>query len=212
MLKLQKVAMLLAFILISSYAANAINPFRIGVIGGMNINKEYRIFDDSEKTLGFHVGGVFEYNFKSHIFISASTLLIRKGGKYDYSTTFEEQLYYQIYKKENYYLEIPIHFGYKLLINNNLSLFGSIGPYLGVGLFGKYKAIKGDFENRNDNIYSDKDHKRFDMGIGAKFTIEMFKHYQISVAYNYGLLKTVKDISDKNRNIMISAAYLFQLK
>ena len=39
-----------------------------------------------------------------------------------------------------YYLEIPIHMGYKYAINDNFAIFGNFGPYFAVGLFGKMKA------------------------------------------------------------------------
>lgn len=185
------------------------NPFKIGVVGGVNINKEYRVFDNSDKTIGFHIGGIYEYHFKNNTFLSGSTLFIKKGGEYDYSASYEDEVYYQKFKKENYYLEIPIHFGYRYSFNQNVSLSGSFGPYLGIGLFGKYKAIKGEFKNDDNKIYSDSNSNRFDMGLGGKLSLNIFKHYHIGVGYNYGLTKTNDDLSDKNRNIMISVGYMF---
>ena len=55
------------------------NPFKIGVVGGVNINKEYRVFDNSDKTIGFHIGGIYEYHFKNNTFLSGSTLFIKNG-------------------------------------------------------------------------------------------------------------------------------------
>ena len=38
-----------------------------------------------------------------------------------------------------YYLNIPIHIGYKFPVGRNVSLFINAGPYFNIGLFGKAK-------------------------------------------------------------------------
>ncbi len=40
---------------------------------------------------------------------------------------------------------MPVRVGYKYAVNDDFSLFGSVGPYMAVGLFGKAKLkVDGD--------------------------------------------------------------------
>ena len=43
----------------------------------------------------------------------------------------------RVIKFNPYYLEVPVRVGYKYAVNDDFSLFGSVGPYMAVGLFGK---------------------------------------------------------------------------
>lgn len=40
-------------------------------------------------------------------------------------------------KSTPYYLNIPVHIGYKFSAGRNVSLFVNAGPYISIGLFGK---------------------------------------------------------------------------
>ena len=42
-----------------------------------------------------------------------------------------------------YYLEVPVRVGYKYAVNDDFSLFGSVGPYMAVGLVWKSKIESG---------------------------------------------------------------------
>lgn len=65
-----------------------------------------------------------------------------------------------------HYLNIPIHIGYMMPVSKKISLFMNVGPYWGVGLFGKYTMTSGDKDiTIAENIFKDY-LKRFDCGIG----------------------------------------------
>ncbi|MEI3460308.1 MAG: outer membrane beta-barrel protein [Bacteroides cellulosilyticus] len=42
------------------------------------------------------------------------------------------------------YLNIPIHIGYKIKCSKSISLFANVGPYFGVGLWGKQKFYRDE--------------------------------------------------------------------
>ena len=87
-----------------------------------------------------------------------------------------------------YYLNIPIHAGYKMALNYNLNLSLSAGPYIGIGLWGKGTSkitTKGNVpaelniapgEYKIDNIFKDSDIRRFEIGIGVKAGLEFMDH------------------------------------
>ena len=117
-----------------------------------------------------------------------------------------------------YYLEVPVRVGYKYAVNDDFALFGSVGPYVAVGLFGKMKAkVDGDIadiagldgNSASEDIFGDDGLKRFDFGLGLKAGVEFSKKYQVAISYDFGLVEVAKDLGMKNRNLMISLGYMF---
>ncbi len=122
-------------------------------------------------------------------YVNAAALLSLKGFKTD-SVSYNP-----------FFLDIPIHAGYKYEIDDNIAMFAEGGPYIGVGLFGK-RAGK--------NVFSDVvGYKRFDFGIGVRGGIQIYKRYSISVGGDFGFLRVTRDFSSKPRNVFISLGYRF---
>lgn len=179
---------------------------------------------------GFHIGAraefpIFALDTKGYI--NAGAILSLKGCSQD-------RLELGTIKTNPYYLDIPIHFGYKHNITRNVSVFGEVGPYFGIGLFGKHKLkevtitdvegshVKEDYE---ENVFADNGLKRFDFGLGFRIGAELQKRYSVSLGYDWGLLNEYKkgettagEYSNKywdatpdlkNRNLTISLSYKF---
>ena len=115
-------------------------------------------------------------------------------------------------------MEVPVRVGYKYAVNDDFALFGSVGPYVAVGLFGKMKAkVDGDIadiagldgNSASEDIFGDDGLKRFDFGLGLKAGVEFSKKYQVAISYDFGLVEVAKDLGMKNRNLMISLGYMF---
>ena len=156
----------------------------------------------------------------SGAYMDFAALLTLKGAKIDGGSI-------ATVKFNPYYLEIPVHVGYKYAVNENFALFGSVGPYLAVGLFGKAKLSIGnaigdwaDIEGMesvgglegksvSEDIFGDDGFKRFDFGLGLKAGVEFNKKYQVALSYDFGLIDVQKDLGMKNRNLMISFGYMF---
>ena len=147
----------------------------------------------------------------SGAYMDFAALLTLKGAKIDggsvASLTFNP-----------YYLEVPVRVGYKYAVNDDFALFGSVGPYVAVGLFGKMKAkVDGDIadiagldgNSASEDIFGDDGLKRFDFGLGLKAGVEFSKKYQVAISYDFGLVEVAKDLGMKNRNLMISLGYMF---
>lgn len=109
-----------------------------------------------------------------------------------------------------YYLELPIHIGYRYMFGKgNVGIFGSFGPYFGVGLFGTNKVTVGDQSSKPDT-FDDDGLKRFDFGLGLRGGVQMFDHYRIFIGYDWGLLNISQgDDKINNRNLYIGASYMF---
>ncbi len=140
-----------------------------------------------------------------------AALLTLKGAKVDGGSLAS-------IKFNPYYLEVPVHVGYKYAVNDDFALFGSVGPYIAVGLFGKVKAkVDGsiadleelDTDSASEDIFGNDGLKRFDFGLGLKAGVEFSKKYQFAISYDFGLVEVAKDLGMKNRNLMISLGYMF---
>ncbi|WP_195655836.1 porin family protein [Bacteroides sp. 1001136B_160425_E2] len=209
---MKKVLLFFALVAISVVSINAQDNLKWGVMAGMNVSKYTITGFDSR--IGFHAGVKAELGLSqeaSGAYMDFAALLTLKGAKIDAGSLAS-------FKMNPYYLEVPVHVGYKYAVNDDFALFGSVGPYIAVGLFGKAKAKVdgniadlGEFggNSASENIFGDDGLKRFDFGLGLKAGVEFSKKYQVAISYDFGLVEVAKDLGMKNRNLMISLGYMF---
>ena len=212
MRKIVFLSLVLFSVSIGSYAQN----LNLGVTAGLNISAP----SDYDSKTGFNVGVKGEWglpNVSKGLYLDFGVLLSSQGwessGYYD---TQEKQS--MQWKGNPYFLNIPIHIGYKFSLGHNTALFAHVGPYIGIGLFGKNKLVTETEAGKKatttlaDNVFSDKQAERFDWGIGGKVGVEFAKHVQVAVGYDWGLknLKTSSNPVDfKNKVFSVLCAYMF---
>ena len=160
------------------------------IVAGMNVAN----VDASgcSSRIGFHAGIRSTFGIPSvnnGFYANAGALLSLKGFKGAGITL------------NPFYLDIPVHAGYKYAVNDNLALFGEFGPYFGIGLFGKTDGV---------NVFSDEGgYKRFDFGLGLRAGLEFNQKVPVSIGYDFGVLDVADEVSAKNRNLTISVGYKF---
>lgn len=199
---------------------NAQDNLKWGVMAGMNVSKY--TFTGFDNRIGFHAGVKAELGLSqetSGAYMDFAALLTLKGAKIDGGAIAS-------FKFNPYYLEVPVHIGYKYAVNDDFALFGSVGPYIAVGLFGKAKFNMGsaigdlagmegieiegmEGKSLSEDIFGDDGFKRFDFGLGLKAGVEFSKKYQVAISYDFGLVEVAKDLGMKNRNLMLSLGYMF---
>ena len=187
---------------------------RYGITGSMNVaNYAMEVCGVSFEPvsrIGFRAGFRMEMDapfIYDGFYFGGEVALSAKGSKF--STTLSDETV--SVTSRPYYLEIPIHIGYRYMLGSGkVGLFGSFGPYFGVGLFGTNKVVAGAVETTPDTFNSD-DLKRFDFGVGLRAGVCMFKHYQIYLGYDWGLINVAQADNSKlnNRNFYVGAAYMF---
>ena len=209
---MKKILVLFVLTAIAMVSVNAQDNLKWGVMAGMNVSKY--TFTGFDNRVGFHAGVKAELGLSqeaSGAYMDFAALLTLKGAKIDGGSI-------ATVKFNPYYLEIPVHVGYKYAVNENFALFGSVGPYLAVGLFGKAKLkVDGDIadiaelggNSMSEDIFGDDGLKRFDFGLGLKAGVEFSKKYQVAISYDFGLIEVIKEVRMKNRNLMISLGYMF---
>ena len=209
---MKKVLLFFVLVAMSVVSVNAQDNLKWGVMAGRNVSKYTITGFDSR--IGFHAGVKAELGLSqeaSGAYMDFAALLTLKGAKIDGGSIAS-------IKFNPYYLEVPVHVGYKYAVNDDFALFGSVGPYIAVGLFGKAKAkVDGNIadlgelgtNSASEDIFGDDGLKRFDFGLGLKAGVEFSKKYQLAISYDFGLVEVAKDLGMKNRNLMISLGYMF---
>lgn len=172
------------------------------VVAGINLSDMSK-FDSK---IGFHVGARAELMLPSvfkGFYVNGAALFSLKGAE-------KNNNLYGV-KIDSYYLELPIHAGYKYVIDNDLAFFGEFGPYFGLRLFGKSKTSS---KIESVNIYTG-NVDRFDFGLGFRVGTEINKHFTASVGYDFGLVNVKADNNNirfpsaKNSNLYVTFGYKF---
>lgn len=223
---MKKILLTLLFILPFYMAAKA-QDFRVGVTGGYNLSSPSAYQSQS----GFHAGVKGEFGLPQvakGLYMDFGLMLSSHGGKsrYYYNGIYTSSDgekpdkptsgFTAEYKCTPYYLNIPVHIGYKFSVGRNVSLFVNAGPYFNIGLFGKAKETitpdKGTATTKETagNVFSDKMLNRFDWGLGFRAGTEIARHVQLSIGYDWGMKNVNKvGVDNKNRTFVASCAYMF---
>ncbi len=176
---------------------------------------------------GAHFGAKAEFGLPSiadGVYLNAGALFSLEGYKVDFMGIASA-------KANAAFLDIPIHMGYRYTINDKVAVFGEAGPYVAVGLFGKISSsvdFMGEIEGEKLNTFDSM--KRFDIGAGLKFGVEVLQKYTLSIGYDWGFMNLAKSVdagttgedwsddeyegdelnsSLKSKNLTISIGYKF---
>ena len=185
-----------------------------GVKGGLSLAN--MLIEDEDETMsdefsmkpGFHVGGFIDYSLSDFLSVEASLLLNTKGFKW------EDGDY--IMKFKLLYLDIPIALKASYNLSDNLTMYGAVGPYLGIGLSGKAESeYDGETDEENiewGNNEDEDDLKRFEFGATFGGGVEIGA-IQVGISYDLGLanISSYTDYGStiKNRVLKFSVGYKF---
>ncbi|PID94974.1 MAG: hypothetical protein CSA95_01920 [Bacteroidetes bacterium] len=163
--------------------------------------------DDYESIIGLHVEASAELPLVSVLYLEPGVRFSMKGFKID-----AEEMG-SLTSRINY-LDIPLNLKARMDLGV-IGLWGSVGPYLGIGVGGKNKAenipLLGDFEKKIE-FGKDKDLKLFDYGLGLGLGAE-FHGILLGAYYNLGMAnianKEGNGYTSQNRVISVSLGYRF---
>lgn len=189
----------------------AADPIRWGVVSGLNIS--HPDYQGAGTQYGFHAGVKAELGLphvSKGLFLQSAATLSLKGMKKEMGEIDKDNvIHYWDQKVHDYWLEVPIHMGYKIACGKNFTVFGSAGPYAALGLFGKVKA-NYEGEKYSSNVFgSNHSFKRFDFGLGCKIGVEIYRKIQIGGGFDRGLIDIGHSADYKQTNYTVSCAYMF---
>jgi len=186
-------------------------------LSDMSINDKTEEFNpDITSIPGFHFGLTTEIPLNNYLIFEPGLLLSSKGAE---AEILEVMGYGMNYKLYLLYLDIPLNFKVVYPLDDNFKIFGSVGPYAGIGLYGLAQLTyrDGSYEETDEEEISwgsdpdEDDIRRFDTGIsfGAGFE---YKSVIIGAYYDLGLANIAanrENMTMKNRVWKFSIGYRF---
>jgi opacity protein-like surface antigen len=215
------------FFMSVAVVANAQLNLKWGVKAGLNLSSisNFATDDEDDKMkAGFHVGAFGQYMFTEQLGVEAGLYYSLLGAKSEFSESDDDYSSESKTTANASYLQLPITAFYKFNINKNLSIYPSVGLYLGYGIGGKVKTEYSDVAlddiddsesgSYKDDFFIDEDgikHNKFDFGLTFGLNLQ-YGHFIGGVGYDLGLTKIndyTLDKDLKNRNFKISVGYVF---
>ncbi len=175
-----------------------------GIKAGLNLSNS-RIKDDDDTLSddfimnpGFHIGPTVEFPINELFSFESGLLLSTKGFKVSDKGTHMGETYDYKQKMNLLYLDVPLTAKASYDIGG-AKIYGTFGPYIGMGLSGKAKYEAAGHTDEDDiNFGSDEDDddfKRFDYGLTAGAGID-FNAIQIGITYGLGLANISNNTDD----------------
>lgn len=184
----------------------------LGIKGGVNMSNFYGDeLNDNNVKIGFHIGLAADYDFAYNSAIQTGLFFTTKGAKY--SDSFGEDISGDI-TANPMYLQLPIHYAYKIDVSPGTRVVLHAGPYAAYGVGGKTKASGsvGDINAEVDgDVFGDDGFlKRFDAGLGLGVGLELGA-LLFDLGWDMGLINIAdSDNNDfKNQNAYLSVGYRF---
>ena len=182
----------------------------LGVKGGVNMSNFYGDeLDDKNVKIGFHIGLAADYDFAYNSAIQTGLFFTTKGAKY--TSSFGDAS--GELTVNPMYLQIPVHYAYKIDVSPGTRVVLHAGPYAAYGVGGKSKLsgsvgdIGAEYE---EDVFGDDGFKRFDAGLGLGVGAE-FGPLLFDIGWDMGLVNIAdsEDVDIKNQNAYLSVGYKF---
>lgn len=150
-------------------------------------------------TIGFRTDYVLP---KAHgTYLTTGIDWTMKGGRLTKAVSVEGQTLDVTGKYNLHYFEIPVRVGFRYNVNENLGLYGEMGPYFAVGIGGRHKCrIDGDGSSIKDaedagtfcafaktDDVAQQTFQRWDAGVGLRLGMEFNEHYNLMLGFDWGL-------------------------
>lgn len=171
---------------------------------GLNISNVRNLNTDAKA--GFCLGVRMEYMMPNcyGIYLSTGLNYTLKGYMYS-SVIIPDENYEQLlpstkvtYRGNSYYLEIPIHLGYRYNFSDIFGIYGDFGPYFALGTNGKLRTNYDDdlWDDTRTAYFRNSKHmniQRCDCGIGYRIGVEYDNCHSFTLSMDWGLTDIYRD-------------------
>ncbi|MCE5205859.1 MAG: PorT family protein [Porphyromonadaceae bacterium] len=181
----------------------------LGIKGGINMSNYYGDeLSEKNAKIGFHIGLSADYEFTPNSALQTGLFFTTKGLKTqdaDWNAEYSENLMY---------LQLPVHYAYKMDVTPGTRIVFHGGPYAAYGVGGSRNASVGNInaEWDVDNIFGDGtvQYKPFDAGLGLGVGAE-FGPILVDLGWDMGLVNISRTSNGdiKNQNAYLSLGYKF---
>lgn len=178
--------------------------FSLQGLFGLNISNVNNL--NANAKVGFNMGLRLEYMMPDcyGVYISGGLNYSLKGFMYSSFVTPDESNGQTLpptgvtYRGNAFYLEIPLHIGYRYNFSNIFGIYADFGPYFALGTNGKLRT------NYDDDMWDDTktayyrngkamDIQRCDCGIGYRIGVEYANAYSFTLSMDWGLTDLYRD-------------------
>lgn len=197
---------------------------RFGLHGGVTVS-DFSGTDVSQNIAkpGYMIGMEFDIALPSNFFVNTGLDVHLKGAKLKDKVMIEttKKVLGGDVKYNAYYLQLPLHLGYNIRISDCLNLKLSAGPYLAMGIGGKYKntITYSVINNEKEYVYEDSSRektfgdsrdqlRKFDAGLGCKAALDSH-HFNFFMGYDKGLTNPNRYANIKNSSFYAGLGYKF---
>lgn len=201
-----KFTLVAAMLLMVTVASAQMN---LGIKGGVNMSNFYGDeLNDKNAKIGFHIGLSADYDFAYNSAIQTGLFFTTKGFKAENVDLDAE------YTENLMYLQLPVHYAYKLDVSPGTRIVFHAGPYVAYGVGGSRKASVGNISGEwdVDKIFGDgnRQYKPFDAGLGLGVGLDLGQII-FDLGWDMGLLNISNSSSGdiKNQNAYLSVGYKF---
>lgn len=233
---MKKIVLVLAMVALAG--AMSAQELSLSIKGGANMsNLTGKGMKDTKMKLGFNVGILADYEFAPNTAIQSGLYFMTKGAKsptVELSQKFGEAT---ISSKaggtiNTMYLQVPVHFAYKVDVAPDTRIVFHGGPYVAYGIGGKTKAsvdvktsgtvsdaqkalidqyVKQlNATSKETDTFGKNALKPFDAGLGLGIGAE-FGSFLVDLGWDMGLINISrnKDLPVKTQNAYLSVGYKF---
>lgn len=203
-----RLSLIIAFLgMVSLVGAQSVS---YSVRGGLNMSNFYGDeLNDKNMKVGFHAGIGADLELAPSMGIQTGLFFTSKGAEYTYKSA-------ELKVNANY-IQLPVHFAYKVDVTPGTRVVLHAGPYIAYGIGGKTKAsLAGkDLSERDtfkDDMYFDllNGLKPFDAGLGLGVGVE-FGSILVDLGWDMGLtnVSRINNADLKTQNAYLSLGYKF---
>ncbi len=153
---------------------------------------------DINPRFGYNAGVTLDLAFSEHIYLLTGLEFTNKGA-YEFRKGKRVSI-------DASYISMPLHFGYKLKIDDNPTFVAHIGPYVAYGVSGKTRVRELGVKQ---NTFSAEGFKKLDFGLGLAVGGE-FDKIVVELGHNLGF-PDVSQAKEKirTRNFYATVGYKF---
>lgn len=205
-MKKMRLVLVVAMLAIVTGASAQLN---LGVKGGVNMSNFYGDeLTDKNLKIGFNVGLLADYELSYNSAIQTGLFFTTKGFKSENSDWDAE------YTENLMYVQLPIHYAYKIDVSPGTRVVFHAGPYVAYGVGGSRKASVGNISGEwdVDKIFGDAltQYKPLDAGLGLGVGAE-FGPILVDLGWDMGLVSISNSDNGniKNQNAYLSVGYKF---
>ena len=184
--------------------------FTFNVKGGLNLSNVSGDVEDNKVKLGFHLGVGTDYSFAPNMAIQSGLFFTSKGAKMEYKEEFEGTTYKDEGTLNANFLQLPVHFAYKIDAAPETKVVLHAGPYIAYGIGGKTRLKEdGDEFDKMDTFDKDYGLKRFDAGLGVGVGAE-FGRILLDLGWDMGFVNLgFNEVDINSQNAYLSVGYRF---